>query len=117
MRKLSNVMFLDEKIERAVKILKENEPPEGYFVAFSGGKDSIVVYDIVKKANVKHEVHFHVSTVDPPELLQFIREYYPEVVWDRPKYNMLQLIEKNRMLPMRTLRFCCRYLKEYLWKK
>jgi hypothetical protein len=30
---------------------------------------------------------------------------------------MLQLIEKNRMLPMRTLRFCCRYLKEYLWKK
>jgi phosphoadenosine phosphosulfate reductase len=46
-------MFLDEKIERAVKILKENEPPEGYFVAFSGGKDSIVVYDIVKKANVK----------------------------------------------------------------
>jgi phosphoadenosine phosphosulfate reductase len=42
MREMQN-LFLDEKVERAIKLLKEYEPPEGYFVAFSGGKDSIVL--------------------------------------------------------------------------
>lgn len=103
--------------EKAIKVIREYEPKEGYHVAFSGGKDSIVIYDLVKKAKVKHKVYFAMTTVDPPELLKFIRQYYPEVIWLKPELSMYKLIIKNGLpLPnvkKGTGRFCCRFLKEY----
>ena len=99
-------------ISKAKSIIKQYEPPEGYHIAFSGGKDSVVVYDLVKKTRVKHKAYFCVTTVDPPELLKFIKQNYPEVTWLRPKKSMYQLIQ-DRGLPIRTSRFCCQELKEY----
>ncbi len=32
-----------DKVDKAVMRLKHFEPPEGYYLAFSGGKDSFVV--------------------------------------------------------------------------
>ena len=96
----------------AIQRLKEHEPPEGYFLAFSGGKDSCVIYDLAKKAGVKFDAHFHKTTVDPPEVLDFIKANYPDVIWDRPKKSMFQLILSESCLPTRTHRFCCRSLKE-----
>lgn len=32
-----------DKVETAIKRLQTFEPPEGYYLAFSGGKDSIVI--------------------------------------------------------------------------
>lgn len=86
--------------------------PDGYWVAFSGGKDSIVVLDLVRKAGVRHTAHFNLTTVDPPELLQFVREHYPDVAKERPRINMWQLIEKKMMPPTRLIRYCCEELKE-----
>jgi len=100
------------KINNAISIIQRYEPQEGYHVAFSGGKDSVVVYDLVKKSGVKHKTYFCVTTVDPPELLKFIKQNYPEVIWLRPKKSMYQLIQ-DRGLPIRTSRFCCQELKEY----
>ena len=37
-----------DKVELAIRRLKLHEPAEGYYVAFSGGKDSCVVLDLVK---------------------------------------------------------------------
>ena len=99
-------------MNKAIENIKKYEPPDGYHVAFSGGKDSIVVYDLVKKAKVKHQAYFALTTVDPPELLKFIRLFYPEVIWLKPKKSMYQLII-TRGLPIRTTRFCCGELKEY----
>jgi len=96
----------------ALERIKQYEPEEGYYVAFSGGKDSIVVYDLVKRAGVKHDTHFSVTTVDPPEVLQFIRNYYPEVEWHYPRKSMFRLIKDKRMVPTRMFRFCCAELKE-----
>ena len=31
-------------IQHSIALLREHEPPEGYYLAFSGGKDSIVCY-------------------------------------------------------------------------
>ena len=32
-----------DKVEAAIKRLQTFEPPEGYYLAFSGGKDSVVI--------------------------------------------------------------------------
>lgn len=37
-----------DKVQKAIERLKTFEPPEGYFVAFSGGKDSQCVYELCK---------------------------------------------------------------------
>ena len=33
---------LDYKVKKSIERLKAFEPPEGYYLAFSGGKDSVV---------------------------------------------------------------------------
>jgi phosphoadenosine phosphosulfate reductase len=103
---------LSIKIRYAIQRIKEHEPPEGYYLAFSGGKDSTVIYDLALKSGVKFDAHFHMTTVDPNEVRSFIRENYPEVAWEHPKKSMFQLIEKHGMLPTRIIRYCCRELKE-----
>lgn len=95
----------------AVEVLREHEPEEGYFLAFSGGKDSVVIYDLLEKSGCKFDSHFSVTTVDPPELLKFIRDHYPKVEWHRPKKTMFQLIEEKG-LPSIFRRWCCAHLKE-----
>jgi len=100
------------KEQKAIKVLKKYEPPEGYHLAFSGGKDSIVIYDLAIKSGVKLEAYFALTTIDPPELLRFIKKHYPKVHWLRPKKSMYQLIQ-DRGLPIRTKRYCCGELKEY----
>ena len=100
------------RVDTAIKRLRSFEPPEGYFLAFSGGKDSQVIYHLALESGVKFETHYSVTTVDPPELLRFIKKNYPDVIWDRPNKTMWQLIVENAMPPTRRIRYCCRELKE-----
>lgn len=105
------------KSDPSIRLIREFEQERPYHVAFSGGKDSIVMYDLVKRAGVKHQAYFAISTVDPPELTRFIRTFYPEVIFLRPPLSMYQLIIKYG-LPIRSIKgkaskFCCRFLKEY----
>jgi phosphoadenosine phosphosulfate reductase len=104
-------LFGETCIDRAIAALRMYEPPEGYFLAFSGGKDSIVIKQLAIEAGVKFEAHYHMTTVDPPEVVQYIRKHHSDVVMDRPPMTMWQLIEKEG-LPIRKQRFCCRVLKE-----
>ena len=97
-----------DKVKVAINRLKLHEPKEGYYLAFSGGKDSCVCYELCKMAGVKFTAHYHVTTVDPPELIYFIREHYPDS-WEnrtRPKKSMWQLIVDNGILPQRQIRYC-----------
>lgn len=109
----SNIFGLDHLVEKSIRLLKEHEPPDGYYVAFSGGKDSTVMYDLVKRAGVRCDAHYNVTTVDPPELVLFIRHQYPEVHWERPKETMYALIERKTGPPTRLMRYCCELLKEH----
>ena len=56
------------KDEISIQRLKDFEPKEGYYVAFSGGKDSVVLLDIVKRSGVKFDAHYNITGIDPPEL-------------------------------------------------
>lgn len=104
---------LPELVEIAIRNIRKYEPQEGYYLAFSGGKDSTVIYDLATKAGVKFDAHYHFTTVDPPELVRHIKKNYPNVPWDRPKKSMFQLIEGRGFFPTRQIRYCCSELKEY----
>jgi len=108
-------LHLSGKTMDAISIerLQYHEPPEGYWLAFSGGKDSVVILDLAKRAGVKFEAHYNLTTVDPPELVRFIRTF-PDVHIDRPEQTMWQLILAPRcgLMPTRYRRWCCRELKE-----
>lgn len=103
----------DKKIAKAVEILKKYEPPEGYYVAFSGGKDSLCIYWLTKIAGVKADYHYNMTTVDPPELMQFIRTF-EDVQIKHPGVDktMWSLIVKKGFPPTRMIRYCCEKLKE-----
>jgi phosphoadenosine phosphosulfate reductase len=108
----------EDKVAMSIEVLKTFEPPDGYYVAFSGGKDSVVVKWLCDMAGVKYDAHYSVTSVDPPELVQFIKEQYPDVSRDIPrdKYGnaitMWNLIPKKQMPPTQLARYCCAALKE-----
>lgn len=102
-----------DKVADAIAVLKEYEPPEGYYVAFSGGKDSLCVYWLTKLAGVKCDYHYHFTTVDPPEVVSFVRTF-EDVIIDHPgsKNTMWSLIKNKGIPPTRLMRYCCTILKE-----
>lgn len=101
-----------DKVADAVKLLRNHEPPEGYYLCFSGGKDSVVIYELAKRAGVKFDAHHNITTVEPPELMRFIRDYYPDVISEHPDKSMHDLIVQKRIPPLRLVRYCCAELKE-----
>ena len=107
-----------DKEQHAIETLQAFVPEEGYYVAFSGGKDSVCVKALCDLAGVKYDAHYRVTSVDPPELVRFIRKAYPDVEFSYPRYpdgkriNMWNLIVKKRVPPTRFGRYCCMYLKE-----
>lgn len=108
---------VEDKVATSIDALKTFEPPEGYYVAFSGGKDSVVVKALCDMAGVKYDAHYSVTSVDPPELVQFIKENYPDVSRDIPHKDgkpvtMWNLIPRKTMPPTRFVRYCCAELKE-----
>ena len=106
------------KVEVAIERFKAFEPPEGYYIAFSGGKDSCVIKALADMAGVKYDAHYNVTSVDPPELIYFIREHHPDVIWEYPRdkdgnrLTMWSIIATNTMPPTRKVRYCCSDLKE-----
>jgi len=101
-----------DKVQKAIDRLKMFEPPDGYFLAFSGGKDSQCIFHLAQEAGVQFEAHFHMTSVDPPEVISFVREHYPSVIMDKPPESMWRLIERKKIPPTRKIRYCCGVYKE-----
>jgi phosphoadenosine phosphosulfate reductase len=97
--------------KRSIERLKEFEPPEGYYLAYSGGKDSDVVLDLVRRNGIKYDAHHNLTTADPPEIVRHVKTQ-ADVQIHRPELTMWQLIRKNGMPPRRNARYCCRTQKE-----
>lgn len=100
------------KIQVALMRLQTFEPSGGFFLAFSGGKDSVVLEDLTRKAGVAFDIHYNRTGIDPPELVSFIRNNYPNIIYEKPLENIWHLVERKG-LPRRNARFCCEYLKEH----
>lgn len=101
-----------DMVKTAIDRIRQFEPPEGYYVAFSGGKDSVVILDLVRRSGVKYDAHYNLTTVDPPELVKFVRTF-ADVKIEMPVKTMWQLIVERRLPPTRIARYCCAELKEH----
>lgn len=109
---------LKDKIQASIRIIKKAEKtalryqPYGFVCAFSGGKDSQAVRQLMNLAEVAHRVEYNMTTIDPPEVVHFIRDYYPDVIINRPPKTFYQICLHHKLLPSQYKRFCCRELKE-----
>lgn len=109
---LENTMFgRVDKVKTAIDRLKMFEPEDGYCLAFSGGKDSVVIKALAEMSGVKYKAHFSLTTVDPPELVSFVRNFN-DVKIMYPEKSMWKLIIEKGVPPTRAVRYCCQYLKE-----
>ena len=112
--------MIRDKVQTAIKRIQAFEPEDGYYLAFSGGKDSQCIYHLAKMAGVKFDAHYAVTSVDPPELVQFIKKNYPDAWENRTRQydkdgkpiTMWSLIAEHTIPPTRRSRYCCAALKE-----
>lgn len=115
-----------DKVDCAVRILREYEglaleqDPRGYMVGYSGGKDSTVLAQIFREANVKHFLFHNMTGIDPPELVYFKRRQFAQwrdeglmCVDMKPPESLIQILRRKKSIPSRMKRFCCEGLKEY----
>lgn len=108
---------LSEKIEESISLIKKGEQlalslnPDGYFVGFSGGKDSQVLLDLVRQSGVKYKAYYSVTTNDPPDNVYFIRQHYPDVIFLQNHVNLYRHIAQKGA-PTIFHRWCCKIFKE-----
>lgn len=111
---------LQKKMMYSIELLKKAEMlalaygggDKGYYLAFSGGKDSQALYHIAELAGVKFDAHMNLTSVDPPEVIRFVKQAYPDVDLIKPKKSIYQLAVENKILPTMRVRWCCAEYKE-----
>ena len=106
-----SLFSLDHVTAEAIAFLRKHEPPEGYFLGFSGGKDSIVTEHLCRMAGVQFTAYYSATGIDAPEVVRFIRKHYPQVLWLHPAISFWEGIRKKSP-PLRMMRWCCDTLKK-----
>ena len=104
---------VDFKIENAIKLLSfYNDNFNPYHVAFSGGRDSVVLAWIMAKSKTNFKLHFYDNVLIPKIDRNFIKNNYSNCIIHKAKLNLMQLVTLKKRLPTRMNRFCCEYWKE-----
>ena len=111
-------LSLESKVEKAIAVFKQYEQlafdydPDGYYLCFSGGKDSVVLRDLAQRAGIKATINYNVTGIDPPELVRFIRKEHPDVKFHRSERPFFRTLVESKGVPTRKLRWCCNLYKE-----
>lgn len=112
-------MNLQSKIDYSIALLRKCEQmaldydmDDGYYLAFSGGKDSQVLYHLAVMAGVKFKAHMNLTSIDPPEVIRFVKRNYPDVELVKPKMSIYNMAKKAGVLPTMKIRWCCSRFKE-----
>lgn len=106
------VIYSVELLRKAERLATAYDAENGYFLAFSGGKDSQCLYHIAKIAGVKFKAHMNLTSVDPPEVIRFVRDEYPDVELIKPIDSIYSIARQKGSLPTRLYRWCCQAYKE-----
>lgn len=93
-------------------------------VTDSGGKDSCVCREIVRRAGIPYEVQHNLTTADAPQTIYYVRETFRKLeeqgvpckinypVYKGGRVTMWTLIPMKKFPPTRLQRYCCQVLKE-----
>lgn len=106
------ILYSIDLIRKSEKMALRLDPENGFYNTFSGGKDSQVLYHLVKLSGVKAKTHMNLTSVDPPEVIRFVKTQYPDVELIKPRMSIYEACKKERILPTRTIRWCCAEFKE-----
>lgn len=101
-----------ELLQKAEKIALNYDAENGYYLAFSGGKDSQALFHMAQLAGVKFRGHMNLTSVDPPEVIRFVKKNYPEVELLKPGKSIFQIAVEKQILPTMRVRWCCAEYKE-----
>lgn len=101
-----------ELLQKAEKIALNYDAEQGYYLAFSGGKDSQALFHMTQLAGVKFRGHMNLTSVDPPEVIRFVKKNYPEVELIKPGKSIFQIAVEKQILPTMRVRWCCAEYKE-----
>lgn len=93
-------------------------------VTDSGGKDSAVCRELVRRSGVPFELMHNLTTADAPQTIYYVREQFQKAEQagitcsiNKPYYKgqritMWSLIPMKMIPPTRTIRYCCEVLKK-----
>lgn len=94
-------------------------------VTYSGGKDSEVLLELARRAEIDFEVQHNHTTADAPETVRHIRKTFKRMelggipctinypYYKGQRVSMWTLIPQKLMPPTRLVRYCCEVLKEH----
>lgn len=111
------------------RIQSASEMSLGYYgkplvVTDSGGKDSAVCRELVRRSGVPYELIHNLTTADAPETIYYIREHFRQAeeegvpctinypFYKGKRVTMWSLIPQKKIPPTRLVRYCCEVLKE-----
>ena len=106
------MLYSIELLQKAEKIAMNYDKDDGFFLAFSGGKDSQALYHIAELGGVKFKAHMNLTSVDPPEVIRFVKKCYPDVELVKPKESIYSIAIRKKILPTMRVRWCCAEFKE-----
>lgn len=106
------MLYSIELLRKAEKIAMNYDKDDGFFLAFSGGKDSQALYHIAELGEVKFKAHMNLTSVDPPEVIRFVKKCYPDVELVKPKESIYSIAIRRKILPTMRIRWCCAEFKE-----
>lgn len=109
---MTKIEYSVNLLQRAKSLATSYDSEDGYYLAFSGGKDSQALWHIAKLAGVPFKAHMSLTSVDPPEVIRFVRKQYPNCEMKKPQWSIFQRAVEKRMLPTRFVRWCCADFKE-----
>lgn len=93
-------------------------------VTDSGGKDSAVCREIIRRAGIPYEVQHNLTTADAPQTIYYVRETFKKLeeagipckvnypMYKGGRVTMWTLIPMKKFPPTRMQRYCCQVLKE-----
>ena len=97
-------------LSKSIDIIRQYQPVGEYHLAFSGGIDSQVLYHVSLDAEARFTAYYQ-NDLAPPEVKQFIRSDYPQVIWQsQPGFNFYVKMS-TKGFPLRQARWCCEYMK------
>jgi 3'-phosphoadenosine 5'-phosphosulfate sulfotransferase (PAPS reductase)/FAD synthetase len=112
-----------ERLQYAAEISAQyyNAP---LIVTYSGGKDSEVLLELAKRADIDFEAQHNHTTADAPETVRHVREAFKRLeaegvpctinypYYKGKRVSMWTLIPQEGIPPTRLARYCCAVLKE-----